>query len=290
MAASRSIHTPADTPLRPELVLTPDVTVRPRQADAPVVAGAGFDHDTERPDVATASDEYAARRFGGAVGEWLLAQQTDLIGRLLERIGTGPLRILEVGGGHAQVTPLLLARNHHVVVHGSDPVCFRRLELLRARHPDRLRTCVSRLWNLPFPDRSFDAVIAVRLLGHVVRWRELLAEMARVSSGHLILEFARPGAPLLPRRLIFAMKRRVERTTRPFFSYPEDALAAELKAQSFRPEDTIAPAQFVFPMVLHRAARLPRVSDGAERLLRSLGLGDASRSPAIMLARRIEHP
>ena len=68
---------------------------------------------------------------------------------------------------------------------------------------------------LPFADGSFDAVIAVRLLGHVVRWRPLEKEMARVSNRFLLLEFARATRPLLPlAQLIFAAKHRFEGTTR----------------------------------------------------------------------------
>jgi SAM-dependent methyltransferase len=252
----------------------------------PVELGAGQPHDTETPDVETSSDAYARSRFGGAVGQWLLAQQTHLLATLIDMTGPAPLRILDVGGGHAQAVPLLLERGHDVVVQGSSSECFRRLAPLLERYPDRLRVCASSLWSLPFDDGSFDAVIAVRLLGHVVRWRPLVTEMARVSNRFLLLEFARASRPLLPLLggLIFAAKRRFEGTTRPFFSYSEEALASELMKHGLRVR--ASGGQFAVPMVAHRMGRSVRVSAAVESTLRRVGVGDARRSPVIMLAER----
>jgi SAM-dependent methyltransferase len=248
--------------------------------------GSGRPHDTDRPDIETASDRYATRRFRGAAGRWLLEQQSVAVESLLDRMGA-PLRVLEVGGGHAQITPLLLARGHDVTVHGSAEVCFTRLEMTRRAHADRVTRVVAGLWQLPFADASFDAVVAVRLLGHVTGWRALLAEMARVSSRYLVVEFARKSN-VLPlqslRDAVFSLKHRVEGTTRPFFAYPERALASELRALGFPPVHTVG--QFAVPMVVHRMLRAPSISSALERTLRAAGVGDRLRSPAILLAER----
>jgi SAM-dependent methyltransferase len=248
--------------------------------------GSGRPHDTLRPDVETASDRYATRRFRGATGRWLLEQQSRAVESLLDRMG-GPLRVLEVGGGHAQVTPLLAARGHDVTVHGSDEDCFARLEPTRRAHPERVSRCVAGLWSLPFADASFDVVVAVRLLGHVTAWRELLAEMTRVSSRYVVVEFARKSNVLMLQSLrdaVFSLKHRVEGTTRPFFAYPEDALTSELRALGFHHLAT--EGQFALPMVLHRVLRAPWLSAALEGGMRALGAGDRVRSPAILLAER----
>ncbi|HEU4699645.1 MAG TPA: methyltransferase domain-containing protein [Gemmatimonadales bacterium] len=258
------------------------------EPDTGVLVGAGRVHDTETPDVETASDGYTERRFGGPAGRWLLEEQTRAVDRLLRRTGDAALQVLEVGGGHAQVTPLLVERGHAVVVQGSDPICFKRVLPVRRAHPDRVRGCASDLWALPFADGSFDLVMAVRLLGHVVRWRELLAEMTRVSRRYVIVEFARASALLpLPARAtdaLFTLKRRVENTTRPFFTYREPRVAAELDRLGFRTLEVVG--QFALPMVLHRALKEPRTSAALERLARGLGFGDRLRSPALVLAER----
>ena len=249
--------------------------------------GTGRPHETERPDVETASDHYAERRFAGAAGRWLLAQQSRAVASVLARIGDAPLRALEVGGGHGQITPLLLERGHHVVVHGSDEVCFSRIEPMRRSHPGRLERCTAHLPALPFADASFDVVIAVRLLGHVTEWRALLAEMARLARRFVIVEFARKSDAFALQTLrdaVFSLKHRVEGTTRPFFAYPEPALVAELERYGFRRVTTVG--QFALPMVAHRMLRSPAISAGLERALRLAGVGDRLRSPAILLAER----
>jgi ubiquinone/menaquinone biosynthesis C-methylase UbiE len=248
--------------------------------------GSGRPHDTDRPDIETASDRYATRRFRGAAGRWLLEQQSIAVDALLDRIDR-PVRALEVGGGHAQITPLLLARGHDVTVHGSSDVCFTRLEMTRRAHPERVTRCVASLWQLPFADASFDVVVAVRLLGHVAEWRALLAEMTRVSSRYVIIEFARKSNMLALQSLrdaVFSLKHRVEGTTRPFFAYPEDAIASELRAHGFRRVETLG--QFALPMVMHRMLRAPSLSAALEGSLRAVGVRDGVRSPAVLLAER----
>jgi SAM-dependent methyltransferase len=249
------------------------------------VIGAGRPHDTETPDVETASERYA-QRFAGPVGEWLLSQQDAALTRVLAPAGNAPLRVLDVGGGHGQVAPLLLQAGHDVTVHGSREECFSRLSNMRAAYPDRLHTVASPLWRLPFADHSFDLVVAVRLLGHTTRWRELLAEMTRVSAGFVLVEFARAGVFTIPKaaEAIFVLKRRIEGTTRPFFSYNERRIKAELAHHFFYP--VASTAMFSLPMVLHRMVGDVRLSARAESALRRVGVGDRFRSPTMLLVGR----
>lgn len=251
--------------------------------------GAGGPHDTERPDIYTASDGYAHRRFRGAIGAWLLGEQQSAIGRLLDRTDRQPLRILDVGGGHAQLTELFVQRGHQVVVHGSAEVCFARVAAVQSAYPGSVIPCVSNVLALPFADRAFDLAVAVRLFGHVERWHELLAEMTRVSARYVMIEFARANGALtatLPglTDTIFALKRRVEKTTRPFFAYRQESLVEGLLANGFRL--VALEAQFALPMVIHRLGGAPRVSRAVESALRSVGIGARFRSPAILLAER----
>ncbi|MEO8564269.1 MAG: class I SAM-dependent methyltransferase [bacterium] len=248
-------------------------------------------HDTERPDVESASDRYATGRFAGATGRWLLSQQSRAMRSLLDRIGPAPCRVLEVGGGHGQITPLLLERGHDVVMHGSTEDCFARVEAARRAHPDRLARCVASLRALPFADASVDVVIAVRLLGHVTFWRELLAEMSRIAARFVVVEFARKSDLLAiqsVRDAAFALKHRAEGTTRPYFAYAEGALTGELAAHGFTRVATVG--QFAVPMVLHRAMRSPAISAALEGSLRAIGVGDSMRSPALLLAERATVP
>jgi SAM-dependent methyltransferase len=243
-----------------------------------------LDHDTITPDLETASEDYA-RRFAGPTGRYFLdSQQASLIGLL--GAPTGPLRVLELGGGHGQLAPALLAVGHEVWVQGSAAVCARRLGPLLADRPDRLRFVVSSLWSLPFADRTFDVVLAVRLLAHVERCPELLQEMARLSRRTVIVDFpARVSANLLEPAL-FALKRRLEGNTRPFFCYRPRELQAPLARAGFG-RFRLA-KQFTLPMVVHRTLRAPGLSAALEGGCRWLGLTALLGTPCLLAAERLD--
>jgi SAM-dependent methyltransferase len=242
-----------------------------------------LDHDTVTPDVETASDAYA-RRFGGPIGKYFIERQAMAIARLLATPTATGRRALDVGGGHGQLTPLLLELGFDVWVQGSAPSCRRRLLTLMREHSGRLQFVTSNLWTLPFPDRSFDLVLGVRLLAHVERWEALLAEMARVSRSQLLVEFP----PLMSvnwfERWLFPLKRRVEGDTRPYFCYSPRRLSRALRELGFARQ--ALEKQFFLPMVVHRTLKRPSVSAQLETCSRWLGLTHTFGGPVILLAER----
>jgi SAM-dependent methyltransferase len=243
---------------------------------------AALPHDTTTPDVETASDDYA-RRFSGPIGRYFLTVQERMVRDFLDSPGLG--RVLEVGGGHAQLVPPLLEAGYEVWVQGSTPGCARRLAPLFARYPGRLRFVASSLWSLPFPDRAFDAVIAVRLLAHVDRFEPLLQEMARVSNGRVIVDFPPVLSANLVQPLLFGMKRQLEGNTRPYFSYDVRQLYRPLRAAGFG-RFRVA-KQFTLPMVIHRKAASPGFSEVLETACRWSGLTRLFGSPSVLLAERL---
>src|SRR5205823_2917232 len=120
------------------------------------------------------------RRFAGEVGKFFLDVQTA---KVLELLAPWPgARVLEVGGGHGQLAGPLAERGYSVTVTGSAAVCQERLGRELA-----FEVCDAD--RLPFPDRAFDVVMAVRLLTHLERWREALAEMCRVARRAVIVDY-----------------------------------------------------------------------------------------------------
>lgn len=268
----------------PGRVVASQVAMQWRKRMAPAGPPHGLAHDVLTPDVETASDGYA-RRFAGPIGAWFLEVQRRLVLQLLPPAAGRSLRILEVGGGHGQLTEAFLAAGHEVVVHGSAPVCAARLEALRERHPARLHLAIAPLWTLPFPDRAFDAVIGVRLLAHVERHEDLLTEMARVCRGRVIVDFPPKVSANLLEPLLFRLKRRIERNTRPFFVYRPEALMRPLAAAGcgrFQIEK-----EFFWPMVVHRKAGRRGLSEALERPARALGMTRMLGAPALLAAERL---
>ncbi len=264
---------------RPARFLSNQLSLRLRRRPA---GHARPQHNTTTPDVDTASDDYATR-FSGAIGSYFLAEQNCIIRELLG--SSRPCRILEVGGGHAQLAPALLEAGHEVWVQGSTPECVKRLAPLFVRYPGRLRFVVSSLWTLPFAERTFDLVLAVRLLAHVERFEALLRELARVSHSRVIVDFPPVFSANLWQPLLFSVKRKVEGNTRPFFCYQAKQLYRPLRAAGF---DRFRMAkQFTFPMVVHRKIASPAFSRAIEAPCRRSGLTCLIGAPSVLLAERL---
>ncbi|MBN8550566.1 MAG: class I SAM-dependent methyltransferase [Deltaproteobacteria bacterium] len=240
-------------------------------------------HNTTTPDIETASDGYRSR-FSGPVGAYFLEVQRRCIAACLTPVGSRSLKILEVGGGHGQITEFLLQAGHEVWVQGSDAACFGRLEALSAAYPGRLHFVTSSLWRIPFEDRTFDIVIALRLMAHVERWRELLAEMARLAKVSVIVDFPAQSALNRLTPLLFRFKRQIEGNTRPYFSYSTATLAAEFKALGLG--QLHIEKQFSLPMGVHRGIASSSFSSTVEEAARSLGLTALLGSPVVLCGTR----
>jgi ubiquinone/menaquinone biosynthesis C-methylase UbiE len=188
--------------------------------------------------------------------------------------------VLDVGGGHAQLTPLLKALSREVVVLGSDA---RSLERIRRDFPD-CATATGDLLDLPFEPRSFDLVIAVRLLPHVQNWTRLLAELCRVARSTVIVDYPRTTGFNRLTPLLFPVKKRLEGNTRTYRNFRDAELDEVLRLCGFEPR--AREAQFLLPMVVHRRANglapLRAIEHAAKlmRVTRSLG------SPVILRADR----
>lgn len=249
------------------------------------VSGARFspvhpDGLVEDADIGTSSEDYA-RRFTGAVGRWFVETQTRITLSFLGALPMGA-SVLDVGGGHGQITPPLLEAGYEVTVAGSDPSCSARLQPWIAA--GRCKFEVVDLRALPYPDRSFDAVICLRLLPHSVNWTGLIAELCRVASRSVILDYPSLRSANLVATKFFNIKKGIELNTRRFMTFSPPQIRAAFAAHGFvvRAEQP----QFLIPMVLHRLANQSLLSRAAEVPGRWLGLTRRFGSPVIVRADR----
>ncbi|PYQ60706.1 MAG: SAM-dependent methyltransferase [Acidobacteria bacterium] len=230
----------------------------------------------EVPDVETASEGYA-RRFAGEVGTFFLDVQARTV---LELLSPWPgARVLEVGGGHAQLAGPLAERGYRVTVTGSAMSCRERLG-----HGFAFEVCDA--GRLPFSDRSFDAVVAVRLLTHLERWREALAEMCRVARHAVIVDYPDTRSFNRLYGALFAWKKAFEGNTREFRCFRPGEVIAECAGNGFgRPA---VRRQLFAPMVVHRAMGRAGFSRSIERVSGLLGLTRALGSPVVLRTEREE--
>jgi SAM-dependent methyltransferase len=237
----------------------------------------------ETPDVATASDDYALR-FSGPVGAWFLDVQERACLELARpwRGGT----VLDVGGGHAQVAVPLAREGYAVTVLGSRPACRERLERLARRAGVEVGFEAAELMPLPYGDRSFDVVVAFRLLPHVRRWRQLVAELCRVARHAVVVDYAPLVSGNLLTPLLFFLKKGIEKNTRHYLTFLEGAVRDAFRRAGFRMTGRFD--EFFVPMVVHRAVGRPRWSARAEAVSRRLGLTRLFGSPVIVRAEPVE--
>lgn len=234
----------------------------------------------EDADIGTSSDDYALR-FKGEVGRWFLETQSRLTLELLRELPAGA-SILDVGGGHAQIAPQLIDSGYEVTVVGSDPICAARLKPWTAS--GRCRFEVANLLALPYPDRSFDAVVCFRLLPHSVSWGGLIGELCRVARRSVVLDYPSVRSANLLSSRLFQLKKAIELNTREFILFTPSEIDSAFSERGFmvrrkRP-------QFLLPMVLHRWANQSVLSRVAEAPGRLLGLTRWFGSPVIIRADR----
>jgi SAM-dependent methyltransferase len=237
------------------------------------------DGTRETPDIETSSAAYA-RRFAGAVGEWFLRVQAEATLRLLA--DWPGATVLDVGGGHGQLTRPLVDAGFRVTVYGSSPECAARLA------PDlrsgRARFAAGDLFRAPFADRAFDVVLAFRLLPHVARWPTLCSELARLARHLVVVDYPTRRSVNAAAELLFGLKRRIERNTRPFLVFTDRDVETEFEAAGFR--RTARRPEFFFPMALHRAIGAAALSRTAESCASSLGLTHLLGSPVLLRLER----
>ncbi len=242
-----------------------------------------MDTHRETPDIVTSTDAYA-HRFTGPVGTWLLDKQWDAVYRMLQ---TCPGRsVLEVGGGHAQLTGSLLDHDYDVTVMGSDPQCAHRIKPFI--EPARCAFQVGDLLNLPYPDRSFDTVIALRLMAHLKNWPRFLNELTRVARHSVIVDYPSQVSVNRCERLLFGQKKAIEGNTRHYTCFTTKVIGDTCLPLGFAPDGR--QRQFFWPMVVHRTLNMPKLSATLESACNTFGLTQALGSPVVLKLSRMSEP
>ena len=231
--------------------------------------------NVESPDIETASAAYA-KRFAGQWGAYLLAQQKQLVAECIPQ--GSELKILEVGGGHAQLASIYAERGLRATIFGSEGATVERLEGYDVEYSS------GNVVRLPFADASFDVVIAIRLLTHLDDWEKLLAEMSRVSKDLIIVEYPSKMSLNAIAPLLFKFKKKFEGDTRTFRLFSDSELKTVLKRLAYQPVSR--KGQFFFPLVVHRMLKSNGMIRALELVFRKIKMSDVFGSPVIMSARK----
>jgi len=234
----------------------------------------------EDADIATSSEDYA-NRFDGDIGRWFLETQTRLTLELLEDLPPGAT-VLDVGGGHAQITPSLIQAGYKVTVVGSNVACSRRLKPWIDGVSCRFE--VTDLGALPYEAQSFDAVVCLRLLPHSVAWTGLIGQLCRITRQTILLDYPSVRSVNILSGPLFALKKGIERNTRPFRLFAPGQIRTAFREHGF--SVTAERPQFLLPMALHRFGKRAGPSRLVEDSVRAVGLTRWFGSPILIRADR----
>ena len=231
--------------------------------------------EIETPDVETSSDDYASR-FSGKIGEWFLKiQEKATLKMMAEWSGAS---VLDVGGGHGQLTGPLLQNGFDVTVLGSADECENRIR--EYTESDKCHFKVGNVLELPFKDNSFDIVVSFRLVPHINQWDRLLSEFARVARKAVIVDYPSKRSINCLTPLLFNVKKKYEKNTRHYISFSDKEIIESFELHGFTANKRYP--EFFLPMVLHRALKCPPVSAFFESVSRLLGLTSLFGSPIIL--------
>ncbi|MGF1480876.1 MAG: class I SAM-dependent methyltransferase [Cyanophyceae cyanobacterium] len=228
----------------------------------------------ETADIDTSSDDYASR-FAGTIGAWLLQRQEEATLKMLAPYPNA--KVLDVGGGHGQLTGSLIEHDYQVTVLGSAEICEARIQAFVNANLCQFK--VGNVLKLPYPDRTFDVVISYRFLAHVTQWQVFLCELTRVAKHAVIVDYPTLRSVNVIAPSLFKLKKRVEGNTRPFTCYRESEIVEFCRSLGLK--QTKRCPQFVVPMVLHRLLKSPSLSSALEQGMQRSGLNSLLGSPVI---------
>lgn len=236
------------------------------------------------------AERFDALRFSGPIGRLIADTQERTIAEFL-----APLegrRILDVGTGTGRAAIALARRGARVTGMDASPEMLQvaRRRAAEAGVGDGAEATAGVTFvrgdahGLDFPDRSFDAVVCLRVLMHTPDWRASLAELCRVAAGRVVFDYP----SLWSAAALQAVTRRIAHVVKPsveaYRVFAPRAVTRALAAQGF--VVTGEHRQFVLPIALHKRINSEAWTRRVEDAMDHAGLMRRFGSPVTIVAER----
>jgi ubiquinone/menaquinone biosynthesis C-methylase UbiE len=137
---------------------------------------------------------------------------------------------------------------------------------------------------LDFADRSFDAVVSLRLLMHAPKWKRCVAELCRVGDRLVVVDYPSATSVALFESLARRMMHSLGIETEPYRVFTHKSIAEAFDKSGFRIRSTHR--QFVLPIAFHKALGSRRLTLWIEKILNRVGLLRLFGSPITIVAER----
>lgn len=228
------------------------------------------------------AERFDALRFSGPIGRLIADTQEREIAAFLDPVAG--LRVLDVGTGTGRAAIALAKRG--AIVTGVDASAEMLAVAERRARDAAVPVTFTRgdAHRLAYPDRSFDAVVCLRVLMHTPDWRASLRELCRVSNGRVVFDYPslRSAAALqaISRRLAHMVKPSVEA----YRVFSPGAVARALQAEGFSVRGEHR--QFVLPIALHKRVNSEAWTRRIEGTMERTGLMRVFGSPVTVVAER----
>jgi ubiquinone/menaquinone biosynthesis C-methylase UbiE len=228
------------------------------------------------------AERFDEMRFSGPIGRLIAETQEQRIATFL-----APLegrRILDVGTGTGRAA-IALARRGAIVAGVDASAEMLQVAERRAREANAPVTFArGDAHRLEFPDRSFDAVVCLRVLMHTPDWRASLRELCRVAQTRVVFDYP----SLWSAAALQAVTRRIGHMVNPsveaYRVFSPRAIAAVLREAGF--EVLGQHRQFVLPIALHKRVNSETWTRRVEALMERAGLMNLFGSPVTLVAQR----
>ena len=236
------------------------------------------------------AERFDAMRFSGPIGRLIAETQEQQIAAFLAPVEGR--RLLDVGTGTGRAAIALAKRGAHVT--GVDAsaemleVAERRAAEagLSRRSPGEGGVTFVRgdAHHLDLPDRSFDAVVCLRMLMHTPDWRASLRELCRVADDRVVFDYP----SLYSAAAIQAVTRRAAHVVNPSIEayrvFSPSSVARVLGDAGFRVAGEHR--QFVLPIALHKRVNSEGWTRRVEGMMERTGLMNLFGSPVTVAAER----
>jgi ubiquinone/menaquinone biosynthesis C-methylase UbiE len=228
------------------------------------------------------AERFDAMRFSGPIGRLIADTQEQQIAAFLAPV-TGRV-VLDVGTGTGRAA-IALAKRGAIVTGVDASTEMLQVAERRAREAGAAVTFVpGDAHGLAFPDRSFEAVVCLRVLMHTPDWRASLRELCRVSSGRIVFDYP----SLTSAAALQAVTRRVAHVFKPsveaYRVFSRAAIARVLRGEGFAVRGEHR--QFVLPIALHKRIDSESWTRRVEGVMDRAGLMRRLGSPVTVVAER----
>ena len=228
------------------------------------------------------AEAFDGLRFSGPIGRLLADEQEQVIARFLSPVDGRT--ILDVGTGTGRAAIALARRGAKVT--GIDASA--EMLAVARRRADAVQAAVvleqGDAHALSYPDRSFDAVVCLRVLMHTPDWRRSLAELCRVARTRVVFDYpallSAAALQAAARRLAYSAGVKVEA----YRVFSDRAIRDLVEDAGFRVVNTHR--QFVLPIAVHKRVNSTRFTGRVEGALAKLGLRGMFGSPVTVVAER----